>query len=75
MWLQIGVIFGLFSLWVLTAYLANKAGSKSAQLESIKAEIKRQEKERERAEKIANSIDNMDDTTVCQRLHKIANKR
>lgn len=75
MWLQIGVIFGLFSLWVLTAYLASKAGSKSAQLESIKAEIKRQEKERERAEKIANSIDNMDDTTVRQQLCKIANKR
>jgi hypothetical protein len=75
MWLQIGVIFGLFSLWVLTAYLANKAGSKSAQLESIKAEIKRQEKERERAEKIANSIDNMDDTTVRNKLHEIANKQ
>lgn len=75
MWLEFLIlsIFGL--LFATITVLASKNGSKAAQLEAIKAEIKRQAKERERAEKIANSIDNMDDTTVRQQLCKIASKR
>lgn len=55
--------------------LAAKNGSKAAQLESLKAEIKKQESERKRAEKMASSVANMDDNTVRKRLHEISNHK
>lgn len=61
--------FGLALLWAV------KIGSKTAQLEALKAEIKRQTKEQERAEKIRHSVFTMDEHTVRRRLHKIANQQ
>lgn len=59
----------------LVAYFANRLGKKSAQLEAIKEEQKKQEEEKAHAEKITDSVNAMDESTIRQRLHEIANKQ
>lgn len=68
-------IFALGSLFTLVVTLASKNGSKAAQLEALKAELRKQAKEQERANKIINNVRNMDEHTCRQRLHQIANKQ
>ncbi len=63
---------GLFSV---AMYLASKNGSKAAQLEALKAEIRKQAEEQERAQKITDSVGAMDEHAVRSRLHQIANKQ
>ena len=55
--------------------LSCKHGSKSAQLEALKAELRKQAREQERAREIANRVRIMDEHSVRQRLHEIANKQ
>lgn len=74
MWMQIGAILGCACLFVFTIYLATKYGSKQAQLENIKAEIRRQAQEQARANEIIDNVRSFDEHTIRQRLHKIANK-
>ena len=62
---------GLFSVAI---YLASKNGSKAAQLEALKAEIKKQAEEQRRVQKITDTVTAMDEHSVRQRLHKIANR-
>ena len=70
------ILSGFIALLIgLVAYLANKLGKKSAQLEAIKEEQKRQEEEKAHAEKITDSVNAMDESTIRQWLHKIANKQ
>ena len=56
-------------------WLASKNGSKSAQLAALKAEIKKQAEEQARARKISDSVAVMDEHTVRQRLHQVANEQ
>ena len=72
--LQFLVIFAFGCLFVAVIALASKNGSKAAQLENLKIEIKRSEEERRRAEKIANSVDNMSSESVRERLQDVAGK-
>lgn len=68
------VLSGFLAILIgLVAYLANKLGKKSAQLEAIKEEQHKREEELSYAEKITNSVNAMDEHTLRQRLHKIAN--
>lgn len=68
------ILSGFIALLIgLVAYLANKLGKKSAQLEAIKEEQHKREEELAHAEKITNSVNAMDEHTVRQRLHEIAN--
>lgn len=62
-------------LLAVCLWLASKNGSKAAQLEALKAEIKKQQEEQARASKITDSVRNMDEHTVRSRLHEIANKQ
>ncbi len=62
-------------LLAVCLWLASKNGSKAAQLEALKAEIKKQMEEQARANKITDSVRNMDEHTVRNRLHEIANKQ
>lgn len=75
MWLQILVICGFVIAWASIIYLSSKVGSKSAELEAIKAELKKQEQERNRAERINDTIGRMSDDDVRNRLHEIAGKQ
>lgn len=68
------VIFSLGSLLGAVVLLATKNGSKAAQLEALKTELKNQTKEQEYAQKIRNHVFVMDEHAVRQRLHQIANK-
>lgn len=74
MWMEIGAILGCGCLFAFTVYLSAKYGSKQAQLENLKAEIRRQAEEQARANKIVDSVRSFDDNTVRQRLHEIANR-
>ena len=59
----------------LTIYLASKNGSKAAQLEVLKQELKRQAEEQRKANEIMDSVRNMDEHTVRNSLHQIANSQ
>ena len=73
-WYFIG-IFALGSLFTLVVTLASKNGSKAAQLEALKAELRKQAEEQARAARINSSVANMSDSDIRNRLHEIANKQ
>lgn len=63
---------GLFSLALV---LASKNGSKAAQLEALKAELKKQAEAQAREARINNSIAGMSDERITGLLHEIATKQ
>ena len=67
------VLLGLLVLAVVL--LAGKNGRKTAQLEALKAELKKQTEEQKRVQKITSSVCNMDDAVVRQRLRDVARKQ
>lgn len=71
MWTHVILIAGFLSLLGLVVLLASKEGSKSAQLESLKAEIKKQAEAQARAQKILNNVSNMPADNVRKRLQNI----
>ena len=71
-WYFIG-IFALGSLFALVVTLATKNGSKQAQLEALKAELRKQAEEQARAARINSSVANMSDSDIRNKLHGIAN--
>lgn len=72
-WYILG-IFGLGALLSAVILLASKNGSKSAQLEALKAEIRKQAEEQERAQRINNSVGNMSSSDVRDRLRQTSSK-
>lgn len=54
--------------------LASKNGSKSAQLEALKAEIKKQAEEQRRAQQITDNVYALSADDARRRLHDVANK-
>lgn len=71
---QVALIFGFICALVAALFLASKNGSKAAQLESLKAELRKQAEEQKRAKQITDSVGAMDEHTVRQRLHEVANR-
>ncbi len=71
---QIIALLGGCGMFVAAIMLASKNGSKAAQLEALKAEIKKQAEEQRRVQKITDTVTAMDEHSVRQRLHKIANR-
>lgn len=67
-------IFALGSLLTLVVTLASKNGSKSAQLEALKAELRKQAEEQARANKIIDSVRAMPSDDVRKRLQDISGK-
>lgn len=68
MWQSV-VSIGLFcSLFLAALCLASKWGSKGAQLDAVKEEIKKQNKEQEKANAINKRVDNMPIDDVRKRL-------
>lgn len=66
-------IFALGSLFTLVVTLASKNGSKAAQLEALKAELRKQAEEQARISRINNSVSNMSNNNVRNKLYGIAN--
>ena len=64
-----GGILGV-ALW-----LACQNGSKSAQLEALKAELKKQAREQERAQQITNYVYALSGDDVRRRLHNVAHRQ
>ena len=75
MWTAIGLTSALCFLFVLVVWLARREGKKSAKLEALKAEAKRNAEEQERAKKITDNVNSFDEHTVRNKLHEIANKQ
>lgn len=69
------MIVGFLGLLGVVVLLSAKNGSKSAQLEALRAEIKKQAQERARAEKILNNVSNLTTDDARRRLHEIATKQ
>ena len=75
MWTAIGLTSALCFLFVLVVWLAQREGKKSAKLEALKAEAKRNAEEQRRAQEIANSVANMSTDNARRLLHDVANKQ
>lgn len=71
---QLLAILGGSSLLGVALWLASKNGSKAAQLEALKAELKKQAEEQTRANKIMDSVRNMPSNDVRKRLQDISSK-
>ena len=68
---QLILIGGFALLLGVVVLLASKSGSKAAQLESLKAEIKKQAEAQARAQKILNNVSNMPADNVRKRLQDV----
>jgi cell division protein FtsB len=75
MWIEFLAIFGFGLLLTVIVALASKNGSKAAQLEALKAEIRKQAYEKEKLRKISKDVSNFDEYTIRQRLHEVSNKQ
>ena len=62
-------------IFAIALWLASKNGSKSAQLEALRAELKKQAQEQERAQRITDSVYAFGNDDVRKRLYAIANKQ
>lgn len=71
---QIVAILGGCGLLGVALWLASKNGSKAAQIEALKAELRKQAKEQARENKIIDSVRNMSSDDVRKRLQNISGK-
>ncbi len=74
-WVYLVIVLCLGSLLSTVIWLAGKNGRKLAQLEALKAEIKKQAKEQERAQKIRDHVYHLSTGDIRCRLHDVANQQ
>ena len=72
MWIYVVLTLGCGSLLSLVVYLATKNGSRAAQLEAIKQEIRRIEREQAKANEINQNVASLSADDAKRRLHEIA---
>lgn len=70
---QVALIFGFACAFVAALFLASKNGSKAAQLESLKAELKKQAEEQKRAKQVTDTVYSLSADDARKRLHEVAN--
>lgn len=68
MYTAIGLTSAFCFLFVLVVWLARREGKKSAKLEALKAEAKRNAEEQERVNKINSSVASMSDDDARRKL-------
>lgn len=73
-WEIIAIVCGS-GLFGVALWLASKNGSKAAQLEALKLELKKQAEEQARENRIISSVDRMDEHTIRQRLCELQNEK
>ena len=74
LWHLVAVLCGGGLLGVALV-LASKNGSKSARLEALKAELKKQAEEQTRANRIIDKVNALSADDARRRLHEIANQQ
>lgn len=72
---QLLALLGGFGAFITALWLAGKNGSKAAQLEALKAEIKKQAEEQARAQRIIDNVNSLSADDARKRLHDVANKQ
>ena len=75
MWTAIGMILAFGGVFAFAITLASKNGSKAAQLEAIKAELRKIAAEQEKANEINNNVANLSADDARGLLHSIAGKQ
>lgn len=75
MWMYLCLILGCGTIFGVAIMLASKNGSKAAQLEALRAELKKQYEEQQRAKKITDNVNSFDDDDVRKRLQNISSKQ
>ena len=72
---QLIAIGGAGAVLGVAFWLASKNGSKSAQLEALKRELKKQAEEQRRAQQITGYVYALSPNDARRRLHKLANTK
>jgi len=75
MWLYLVLILAFGTVFSFAIILASKNGSKAAQLESIKAELKKIANEQEKANRIKNNVASLSNDDARRMLHDVATKQ
>lgn len=73
MLVQGALICGFACVLGVALLLASKNGSKAAQLEALKAELKKQAEEQRRAKQVNDSVNALSNDDARKRLHEVAN--
>lgn len=71
---QIILICAFVVSFCVALYLSRKEGSKAAQLEALKAELKKQAEEQVRANRITDRVSSLSNEEARRKLNEIANK-
>lgn len=74
LWQLVAILCG-GGLVGVALWLASKNGSKSAQLEALKAEIRKNAEEQRRAQEIKDRVYSLSPDDARRRLHDVANKQ
>ena len=74
LWQFIAILCGC-GIFGVALWLASKNGSKAAQLEALKAEIKKNAEEQKRAKEITDAVYAMSADDARRRLHEVASKQ
>ena len=72
---QLGALLGGASLVGVALWLASKNGSKAAQLEALKTELKKRAEEQRRAQEIEDMVYSLSVDDARRRLHRVATKQ
>ena len=75
MWIYLSAILAFSLVLFLAILYAKNSGKKEAQLEAIKAELKKIAKEQEKANEISNNVATLSADDARRRLHDVANKQ
>ena len=75
MWTYICLTTVICFLIGLVIVLARREGKKSAKLEALKAEAKRNAEEQRREQQVTNAVYALSDDDARRRLHDVANKQ
>lgn len=67
------ILSGLIALLVgLIVYLADRLGNRTCELETIKEQNEKKEKEKARAKQLTNNVNNLSNADVRERLQNIS---
>lgn len=68
-------VFGLGSLLTVIIFLSSKNGSKAAQLEALKAELRKQAEEQARAQRITDNVSHLSADDARRKLCELQAKQ
>ena len=75
MWQYIFAIVAFGGVFATALFLASKHASKEAQLQNLKAELKKQAEEQARAQRIIDNVSALSADDARRRLHEVANHK